>query len=120
MTSYLRTIVKLIVISFIFTTISVQSSYKSEQKRHHKLQKKWVYKAYRKRSKENIRTITKTYNSQISKEDKPLDRAYPHALLAFIWSMGLDADFAIAESHLSLKKATKPWITSLAKGVSLT
>ena len=34
--------------------------------------------------------------------------------------MGLDANFAIAESHLSLKKATKPWITSLAKEVSLT
>jgi len=105
----IHAVIKLMIVFLLLSSISVFSSPKSEQKKYAKLQKKWVYKAYRKISKESVRGITQAYNYQTKEQpENTIDRAYIHALLSFMWSTGLDANFAIAESHLSLQKAVKP------------
>jgi len=108
MNKFTNTAIRLIFISLFLFSVSAFSSPKSEQKKYYKLQKKWTYKAYRKISKESVRGITQAYNYQNKDEpENTLDRAYIHALLGFMWSTGLDANFAIAESRLSLQKANK-------------
>ncbi len=96
------------VVILILSSQFVHASLNSEQKKHHKLEKKWVYKAYRKISKESVRGITQAYNFQFDEHaDNKISRAQIHALLGYMWSLGLDANFAIAESHLALNKASR-------------
>lgn len=101
----IKSIIQIVFISVLFFSATATASLNSEQRKFDKLQKKWLYKAYRKISTESIRGITQVVNFS-AKEDSKLDRAEIHAILAFMWSLGLDADFAIADSKLALRKAS--------------
>ncbi|WP_153914241.1 hypothetical protein [Shewanella sp. TC10] len=82
---------------------------KSEQDKYEDLRDGFFYKAYGKLSRETIRSISDTYNKQLKQDgDNSLSRAEIHSLLGLIWSMGLDNDYAIADSQLSLNKADEP------------
>ena len=83
------------------------ASLKSEQKKYKKLQKEWIYKGYYKISKKSIKGITSVYNLQADK-DKELTRTKAHSLLAYMWGLGINEDFAIADSKLALKRAKTP------------
>jgi hypothetical protein len=100
-----KIIVQLLFISLVGFSISAEASLTSEQKKFDKLQKKWLFKAYRKISTESIRGITQAVNFSTQDENK-LERAEVHAILGFMWSLGLDADFAIADSKLALRKSS--------------
>jgi len=104
--------IKNICFSYLFVGLLVLSlptyaSLKSEGKRYKKLQKEWIYKGYYKMSKESIKGITRVYNSQ-AEEGKELTRTNTHTLLAYMWSLGINEDFAIADSKLALRKAKTP------------
>jgi hypothetical protein len=92
------------ILSLITISLPAFSSLKSEEKKYKKLQKEWIYKGYYKMSKESIKGITRVYNSQADEEDG-LTRTDTHSLLAYIWGLGINEDFAIADSKLALRKA---------------
>jgi len=95
----------LLITSFLILSLPAFGSLKSEGKRYKKLQKEWVYKGYYKMSKESIKGITRVYNLQ-AEEGSELKRTNTHALLAYMWGLGLNEDFAIADSKLALRKAS--------------
>lgn len=82
-------------------------SLKSEEKKFKKLRKEWIYKSYSKISKGSIKGITSVYNLQAG-DDKKLTRANTHALLAYMWGLGINKEFAIADSKMAVKKAKTP------------
>jgi len=94
-------------VSLLVLSLPTYASLKSEGKRYKKLQKEWIYKGYYKMSKESIKGITRVYNSQ-AEEGKELTRTNTHTLLAYMWSLGINEDFAIADSKLALRKAKTP------------
>lgn len=102
---FIKTIIQISLISTLFFSVAATASLNSEQKKFTKLEKKWLYKAYRKISTESIRGITQAVNFT-SQDVEKLDRAEIHAILGFMWSLGLDADFAIADSKLALRKSS--------------
>ncbi len=102
---FIKTIIQISLISTLFFSVAAIASLNSEQKKFNKLEKKWLYKAYRKISTESIRGITQAVNFT-SQDVEKLDRAEIHAILGFMWSLGLDADFAIADSKLALRKSS--------------
>ncbi len=102
---FIKTIIQISLISTLFFSVTAIASLNSEQKKFNKLEKKWLYKAYRKISTESIRGITQAVNFT-SQDVEKLDRAEIHAILGFMWSLGLDADFAIADSKLALRKSS--------------
>ena len=102
---FIKTIIQISLISTLFFSVAATASLNSEQKKFNKLEKKWLYKAYRKISTESIRGITQAVNFT-SQDVEKLDRAEIHAILGFMWSLGLDADFAIADSKLALRKSS--------------
>ncbi|WP_440876979.1 hypothetical protein [Thalassotalea sp. PLHSN55] len=89
---------------FLIVSSSSYASVESEQKKYDKLQDKWLYKSYYKLSKKTIKGITKVYNLQAD-ETKQVNSSNTHALLAFMWSMGVNKKFAIADSSLANKNA---------------
>ncbi|MCW8328839.1 hypothetical protein MD588_08455 [Photobacterium sp. SDRW27] len=101
-------VIRILMISVLLFSYSTSAEAKSEHRQYQKLQKGFFFKAYSKLSRETVRSIADTYNEQLSSDqDKKLSRAQIHSLLGLMWSMGLDADYAIADSLLSLKKAKK-------------
>jgi len=102
---FIKAIIQITFVSVLLFSVTATASLNSEQKKFDKLQKKWLYKAYRKISTESIRGITQAVNFSTQDENK-LDRAQIHAILGFMWSLGLDADFAIADSKLALRKSS--------------
>jgi len=94
-------------VGLLVLSLPTYASLKSEGKRYKKLQKEWIYKGYYKMSKESIKGITRVYNSQ-AEEGKELTRTNTHTLLAYMWSLGINEDFAIADSKLALRKAKTP------------
>jgi hypothetical protein len=91
-------------VSWLVISLPAFASLKSEGKKYKKLQKEWIYKGYYKMSRESIKGITRVYNSQSAEGDE-LTRTNTHTLLAYMWSLGFNEDFAIADSKLALKKA---------------
>jgi hypothetical protein len=94
-------------VSWLVISLPAFASLKSEGKKYKKLQKEWIYKGYYKMSRESIKGITRVYNSQSAEGDE-LTRTNTHTLLAYMWSLGFNEDFAIADSKLALKKAKTP------------
>lgn len=79
---------------------------KSERDKYEDLQDGFFYKMYNTLSRETIRGITDVYNIQPpGYEHDTLSRGRVHALLGLMWSMGLDDEYAIADSQLALNKA---------------
>lgn len=96
-----------LIVGWFTLSLPAYASLKSEGKRYKKLQKEWIYKGYYKMSKESIKGITRVYNSQAEEGDE-LTRTKTHTLLAYMWSLGFNEDFAIADSKLALRKAKTP------------
>lgn len=59
---FIKTIIQISLISTLFFSVAAIASLNSEQKKFNKLEKKWLYKAYRKISTESIRGITQAVN----------------------------------------------------------
>jgi hypothetical protein len=96
-----------LIVGLLVISLPTFASLKSDGKRYKKLQKEWIYKGYYKMSKESIKGITRIYNLQ-AEEGSELTRTDTHTLLAYMWSLGLNEDFAIADSKLALRKAKTP------------
>jgi len=96
-----------LVVSLLVISLPTFASLKSDGKRYKKLQKEWIYKGYYKMSKESIKGITRVYNLQ-AEEGSELTRTNTHSLLAYMWGLGFNEDFAIADSKLALRKAKTP------------
>lgn len=77
----------------------------TEQERYAKLQKGIKYNSYRKLSKAGIGAAVDTYNFAMERENKPTaTKGYVFAVSAFVWSMAMQSEFALADANTALAR----------------